>query len=225
MTGYRPHVAGLWFGSVLLGLMVTLGGCQSVGSGPEITVLYPSASGLEVGDEVRMSDFAIGRIEEIELEPDGRVAVRIELQRKYGSHVTEGSTFRVKRDGIASADRYIEMKPGGGAPVADGTRFDGELSWDQRLRDLGQGLVDSAGDTDFRTQLEELAAAAERAARAGKEEWEARRPELEAQAQELLDKLAEQGGQAADRLREKIDEYLEQLEKPREPEDRGSQTI
>ncbi|MEZ4649768.1 MAG: MCE family protein [Candidatus Eisenbacteria bacterium] len=216
-----------WFTLLSLGLLAATFAlaCQSAGGGSEITALYPNASGLEEGAEVRMSDFQIGTVESVDLEPDGRVAARIRIFPKYAAHITEGSELRIKRRSVADATRFIEVKPGTGEPLADGARIDGMLTLEDRLRSLGKSWVDSVEELDVKAQLEELTEAAKEAAEEGLDEWEARRPEFEAEAKELLKRLEEEGGEAVEKLRKEIEEYLDEIEKETETESGDSQTI
>ena len=102
--------------------MVGLSGCGGPGAGSlEVIVIYPEASGLEEEDELRMSGYAIGTVKTLDLEKDGRIAVHIKILPKYREHVTEGSTFAIKKESLLSSDRYIEMKPGTGVAVAGGS--------------------------------------------------------------------------------------------------------
>lgn len=197
-------------------LLSVVAGCGT-GGGVAHTVLFRSGSGLDRGDEVRMSGFVIGKVERVELEPDGRVAVGIRLFPKYGHHLTEGARFRVRREGIASIGRYIEVEPGNGSPVAAGTRFEGEPLWEDRLRALGEDLLGAITSGDVEAQFDKLAEAAEEAARAGAAEWEARRPELEAEGRELLRKLGEESGRATELLEQKLDAYLDEIEASQTP--------
>ena len=208
-----------------LAALLLFAACQAGGGGTELTVLYPSASGLEEGAEVRMSDFQIGTVSSIDLEPDGQVAVRVKVLPKYGSHVTEGSELRIKRRSVADATRYIEVKPGTGEPLADGARIEGMLTLEDRLRSLGKGWVDSVEELDVKAQFDELTEAAKDAAEEGLDEWEKRRPELEAEAKELLKRLEEDGSSAVDRLRKEIQEYLDEIEKEAESENGKGETI
>jgi len=191
-------------------LTVLLLSCGAPGS-KEITIVYPSASGLEVGDELRLSDYAIGTVQELVLEQDGTIGVRIKIDSKYREHVTEDATFAVKREALFSTERYIELTPGAGGPAQNEARFVGEPSWEDRLKAMTDQLLDSTGDASFREHLDALAEAAERAAKAGQEEWEARRPGLESEAKRLLEEMEREGSEAAEQLREEIEKYLEDL--------------
>lgn len=217
-TRRRSHGAFPFPGHIVLCLFasVLLLACGPTGKTTEFTVLLPTRAGLEVGDEVRMSGFAVGKIRKIELEPDGRIAVEVRMFPKYAEHVTEGSTFEVEREGIGSVQRYLELRPGSGGPVASGARFDGVLSWDEELKLFGQKLLDSFGESALRQELLQLSDAVDRAARASAEEWEARRPELEAQGKALLERLDREGSDAAKRLRQDLEEYIEELESRRD---------
>lgn len=212
--------------SAVLGLSLVLGfGCGQAGGSIDIIVLYPGTSGLEVGGELRMSGFAVGEVTELELEPDGRVGVRIRMEPEYSTYVTEGSKFALKREDLAPNTRYIELDPGPGEPVADETRFEGGVSWADRLHDMTWELLDSVGETEFKKHLEELTAAAEQAAEQGWEEWESRRPELEAEGRHLLEQLEKEGGEAAETLRKKLEKYLEEMEQTEDEPGSGSTQI
>lgn len=68
-------------------------------AGPEITIRFRSAEGLEVGKtQVRYKDVTIGTVNNIQLSPDrSTVLVRAELIKEVASLASEGSSFWVVR--------------------------------------------------------------------------------------------------------------------------------
>ncbi len=196
---------------IVLFMSMVWAACQGAGT-TDVYVLYPDDSGLERGNPVKMNDFVVGEVKAIELEPDGRVAVQVRMYPKYKDYVTEGSTFAVRRESWLEPGRFIDLQVGDGQPVADGARFEGVVSVEDRIKGLTDRFLDSIQNTDLKKTFEDLAAAADSAARVGKEHWEERRPEIEADARELLQELEKQGNEAADRLRKRLEEYLEELE-------------
>src|SRR5690606_39162807 len=63
-------------------------------TGPEVTVSFESAEGLEVGlTKLRYRDVAVGAVSDIRVAPDrSRVLVKIQLDREGSEHITRPET-------------------------------------------------------------------------------------------------------------------------------------
>ncbi len=87
----------------------------------EVTVHFPSVSGLRVGDAVEVLGIQKGRVSALEL-GDGRV--KATLQIKADVRLTEDTRFAVRSMSYLGSDRYLLVTPGTG-PTATTTEFVG----------------------------------------------------------------------------------------------------
>jgi phospholipid/cholesterol/gamma-HCH transport system substrate-binding protein len=74
---------------------------------------------------VRLAGIKVGRVSDIRFEGEPTaLKVKIEISRESFARFTEDSKFFVNLAGLIG-ERYIEVVPGNGAPVADGYEFRG----------------------------------------------------------------------------------------------------
>jgi paraquat-inducible protein B len=109
-------------------LVAALGVRALVERGPQITISFSDAEGLQAGTTpLRHKDVDLGIVESIYLSRDmSRVLVRARMHRSVSSHLTAGTRFwivrpRVGLGGVSGlstlvSGSYIEMYPGPGAP-------------------------------------------------------------------------------------------------------------
>ena len=100
-------------------------------TGPTITITFNTGEGLVAGQtQVKRNDVNIGVVDKVELSPDLKhVIVTASMKRIATPYLNRNTRFWVFRprislsnlSGIASltADRYIEMDPGGGEPARE----------------------------------------------------------------------------------------------------------
>ncbi len=80
----------------------------------QTTRLYffsPSAQGISNGMSVQLSGFKIGTVEDVSLEPDAQVKVRLVVKSEYMRHITQDAEARLAKEGLIGAS-IIEVVPG-----------------------------------------------------------------------------------------------------------------
>jgi len=135
----------LWFAlTALLLLLALIGGLAwKQGAFAKTTQLYffaKTAYGMSKGMAVKFSGFRIGSVEEVSLEPNGSVKVRMVIGNAYTHFISKDSKARLGKEGLIGAS-IIEIEPGesGARQVADN-----DVLAFARLRDfndLAQDLV------------------------------------------------------------------------------------
>lgn len=98
--------------------------------GPEITIIFQTASGLEAGKtRIKFKDVVVGEVEQVSLSPDlSQIIVSARMGRGSEAYLTEGAQFwavmpRIGASGISGLETvvsgsFIEVDPGplGGSP-------------------------------------------------------------------------------------------------------------
>lgn len=177
-----------------------------------LVVLFDDTEGLKRGDPVLWKGFTIGRVEKIEPLVDNRIGVTIRLREDYGSRITHGSEFRLKRAsllGLAGANAVEVVTPESpGAPFTSGEKVQGISSpvrsllekggqaaaefW-QYLREESGGLAEEFRNSPYREQasevLKELGSLVEKGAGQAKEGADRFRREHQEEIDRLLRKL------------------------------------
>ena len=115
----------LWFAlTALLLLLALIGGVAwKQGAFAKTTQLYffaKTAYGMNKGMAVKFSGFRIGSVEEVSLEPNGSVKVRMVIDNAYTRFVSKDSKAHLSKEGLIGAS-IIEIEPGksGARQVAD----------------------------------------------------------------------------------------------------------
>ena len=136
----------LWFVlAALLLLGALLGGVAwKQGTFAKTTQLFffaKSADGMNKGMAVKFRGFRIGTVEEISLEPNGSVKVRLLINSAHTRFVPQDSTAHLTKEGMIGAS-IIEIEAGatGASPVAN----NGVLAF-TRLRDFNNIAEELAG--------------------------------------------------------------------------------
>ena len=92
--------------------------------GPEITIAFQSASGVEAGKtQIKFKDVVVGQVEHVRLSEDlSQILVTARMDKDADRHLTEGAQFcvvmpRIGANGISGLETvvsgsYIEMDPG-----------------------------------------------------------------------------------------------------------------
>jgi phospholipid/cholesterol/gamma-HCH transport system substrate-binding protein len=68
------------------------------------------AGGLRAGQEVRISGMPVGKVTGLQLLPDARVAVQLQVERRYAALIGPKSAARQNQDGLVG-DQYLEISP------------------------------------------------------------------------------------------------------------------
>ena len=124
-------VAIVWLVPIVAFLVVLWVGFQTFANhGPEVTITFTSADGLEAGHtKIRHKDVDIGTVKRVVLTKDmSHVEVTVELERQVEDHVTSNTRFWIVRPRVSAAGisglntlvsgAFIEMDPGAqGAPT------------------------------------------------------------------------------------------------------------
>ncbi len=142
---YKEATVGL---IVLLGLVLFIFGTmwlggRAWGNPPTVTAAFSDIQTLKEGSPVRVSGAVIGSVEAIELERPGRVLVTM----TYDSDLitpTAGATATLIGIGMLG-DMAIDLDPGAGAPLAEGTVISGTVT--KGIFDSAADLVDQASTT------------------------------------------------------------------------------
>ena len=134
LASTRPHrwFAWVWVVPIAAGaIVIWLGARSFVTHGPDITISFKSAEGLqERQSTIRHRGVIVGRVEELELAPDlSRVVVHARMTRSAKQALNENTHFyivspRVGLEGISGLSTivsgvYIEMEPASGSKTQD----------------------------------------------------------------------------------------------------------
>ena len=179
----------------------------------EVRLGVPSASEFADPVPVRVADVPIGTTGATELGPDDRPEVTLRIRPEYRDRIREDTEFVLRRERFGTGPLYVEVIPGEGERVASGHHFTARgADLTSQARELWRDLVAEVDDARLRERMQSLRDRIDDAVEAGQEEWAARRPELEAESKALLERLQQDGSQAADDLRRWFDETVEQAE-------------
>lgn len=94
-------------------------GSQAGENAVEVVALFPNASGIDIGTEVRVAGLAIGSVTGVSLDPQGYQAeVRMALDR--AANLPSDSSAAITAESLLGGS-YIAMLPGGSSePLRDG---------------------------------------------------------------------------------------------------------
>jgi len=203
------------FAAAILLVIVLLSGagCSSDDRPLTISIVVDSASDLREGDDVRIAKLKVGEVRGFDFTQGNRIAIIVEIRPQYRDRITTDSLHRIKREGLLSKSRYIEITPGTGDPVGDDAVFHAQSDVDEikrHAKSLWDRVKAKAGDPETQEQLQQFGEEAKKAAERGIEEWEKQRPGLETKARELMETAED--SEAADRLRQESGEFLNQME-------------
>ncbi len=128
-----------FLGLVLLVFWVLVSGCAS---SLRLTVLYDQNRGLKPGDRVFCKGQDIGTVERIEVDPQGRFRVHLQIKQDFRNMATEESRFFIQGDPQSPGNRMVEMVQlaPGGRPLADGATVEGSSSISVLLEEGTRGL-------------------------------------------------------------------------------------
>lgn len=126
-------------------LVLILGSAVFSCAGPRLTVLYNDRDGLKPGDRVFWDGQTIGKVESIEVDPQGRYPVHLQMDRDMRNRVTDQSRFVIQTDPARKGRAGVKIvQLGEGNPLPEGATVEGstEASLNLERRGLGS-LADS----------------------------------------------------------------------------------
>lgn len=88
------------------------------------------AGGLRPGQEVRISGLPVGQVTSLQLEPDARVLVRLQVARRYASLIGPKSAASQSQEGIVG-DHVLEISPDPQPAGRASTLRDRSIRYDQ----------------------------------------------------------------------------------------------
>jgi phospholipid/cholesterol/gamma-HCH transport system substrate-binding protein len=74
----------------------------------QLQLLSVNAGGLRAGQEVRISGLPVGQVRHLQLLPDARVAVKLQVERRYASLIGPKSVASQNQEGLVG-DHYLEI--------------------------------------------------------------------------------------------------------------------
>ena len=124
-----------------LGLIALLGSILLLGEDQaffkktyNLNIQFKEVQGLATGSVVSLSGIQIGNVRDIQLTDENGIIVKVALDQKYQSRITQDSQINIKTQG-ALGDRYIYIEPG----ASGGSFFkDNDLV----IAETGPGLLD-----------------------------------------------------------------------------------
>lgn len=193
-----------------LGLAILLAGCSN---DHRIQIGVPSARDFEEPVPLLIADVQIGITGETGLGPDDRPMVEARIDHAYADRITRQTEFVIRRKNLGLGERYIEVVPGPGAPVPAGHHFvarSGTLGAEAQA--WWADLMERTRDPELEARLVRLQARFDDMVAATRENWDRERPELEAEARQILTRLEEESTEAAADFRRWLDEQWPKTE-------------
>lgn len=74
----------------------------------QMRLISRSANGLKPGQDVRISGMAVGQILQLQLQPDAKVAVKLQIARRYAALIGPNSVDSQSQDGFVG-DRFLDI--------------------------------------------------------------------------------------------------------------------
>jgi len=142
VSGMRRQVG--WFVMFGIGILVLLLLVTSIRTNVFAKQFYiyfypPSAASFYEGQPVKFQGFAIGHVDKIELEQDGKVKITLSLLDRYRHMIHQSAVARVTKEGLIG-EQVVEVTTGEeeGPTVTEGKiiGYETEASFEQLLADL-----------------------------------------------------------------------------------------
>lgn len=89
----------------------------------QLRLISRNAGGLRPGQEVRISGLPVGQVRHLQLLPDARVAVQLQVERRYASLIGPQSVASQNQEGLVG-DHYLEISADP-QPQGHGTSLNG----------------------------------------------------------------------------------------------------
>ncbi len=107
LIGLIVVVAAIWMVFVFAGQTGSRTGDDTI----EVTALFPNASGIDVGTDVRVAGLSIGQVTGVALDPEGYQA-EVRLAIDAAANLPGDSSAAITSEGLLGGS-YIAMLPGG----------------------------------------------------------------------------------------------------------------
>lgn len=101
---------------VLAFLAVKVGALDSMGEAVRVEARFEDAAGLQPGSVVSIAGVSVGTVDALALD---RGAAKATLRIDPAAGVTRGAKVRIRARSLLG-EKYLEVQPGDGAPIADG---------------------------------------------------------------------------------------------------------
>jgi phospholipid/cholesterol/gamma-HCH transport system substrate-binding protein len=127
----------------------------SGGGGYRVTATFGDAGQLVKGNQVKVGGVAVGSVEDIDVTPDGRAQVSLEISDDEYTPLRQGTQAIVKQASLSGiANRYVDLMlgPADGAEIADG----GEIGPDRTESAVELDQVFNLLDADARQSLRDV---------------------------------------------------------------------
>jgi phospholipid/cholesterol/gamma-HCH transport system substrate-binding protein len=120
----RDEIRELAFGAAVLILFAaalvisytgTSGGTTQRGSYP-LTAIFNRVDGIGPGTDVLVSGISVGEVAAVELLPDYRVAVTLQVERAVA--LPEDTSVAIRTDGLFGS-KFVAIEPGGGETMLE----------------------------------------------------------------------------------------------------------
>ena len=107
LVGLVVVVAAAWMVVAFLGRTGGGGGGEAI----DVVALFPNASGVDVGTDVRVAGLTIGRVTDISLDPEGYQA-EVRMAIDPAANLPNDSSAAITSEGLLGGS-YIALLPGG----------------------------------------------------------------------------------------------------------------
>ena len=180
--------------------------------GASIYVLFDERHGLEGGELVRLHEFDIGVVQNVNLSAS-RVRAEIDLSPEALENLTEATTFTVEDDdGVLFIETHV-LDPEAD-PVAEGTTFEGSDSSleliAKRARAAAGSLVDDAAASEWWSEASEALEELKKDLDAI--DWSNEEKELREQWRKTVDELDDALEHGREETARQVDELVKKLE-------------
>ena len=157
MTGERRAATFLLAATAGFATLVVLATLDEGGWRPSVTytATLESGAGLSAGMPVTVAHLPVGRVEQVWLEPDRSVRLRLRVDQRYAEHVRVDSVADAV---LTTSGKVIELGPGQGATLESGGELLAGENFDPLLTLMELDLADTLLELkDALADLNELA--------------------------------------------------------------------
>ncbi len=132
-------------------LVLAAAACSGGGDELQFTVTFEDAEGLQPGQFVVYNGIRVGEVDEVDLDPSGKVVVRVRVYGKYRETLYREADFVIEKPGgliDVSGERQLTVKDRSRerTPIEPGDVLEGSDGWiDRALGKLGD-MAHGAGE-------------------------------------------------------------------------------
>jgi DNA-binding transcriptional ArsR family regulator len=139
----------VWIISVLV-----LAACWS--DGIRINIIFDHLSGLSSKDRVIFEENAVGSVESIKYNADGKYTVQVKIDKNFENAVTQYTHFRIIADPTLADHKAIMvvLAQHGGTPLKSGVTVAGDSNEDDVLKQLQKDFA--SGFEYFKKQIDKI---------------------------------------------------------------------